>query len=78
MNLRTRSGSKQFHGRAYYFFRDEALNANTFTNNQNNIPIARDHRHDFGGNVGGPIYLPHFGEGVIFVRTEHHLYAFGR
>ena len=26
----TRSGSKQFHGRGFYFFRDEALNANTF------------------------------------------------
>src|ERR1044072_8309268 len=28
VNLRTRSGSKQFHARGFYFFRDEALNAN--------------------------------------------------
>jgi hypothetical protein len=33
VNLRTRSGSKQFQGRAFYFFRDEALDANTFRNN---------------------------------------------
>lgn len=28
INLRTRSGSQKFHGRGFYFFRDEALNAN--------------------------------------------------
>jgi hypothetical protein len=28
INLRTRGGSKTFHGRMFYFFRDEALNAN--------------------------------------------------
>src|SRR5687767_3274184 len=28
VNLRTRSGSPEFHGSAFYFFRDEALNAN--------------------------------------------------
>ena len=28
VNLRTRSGSNKFHGRVFYFFRDEALNAN--------------------------------------------------
>jgi hypothetical protein len=28
VNLRTRSGSKSFQGRAFYYFRDEALNAN--------------------------------------------------
>src|SRR6185436_17924337 len=30
INLRTRSGSRDLHGRAFYFFRDEALNANSF------------------------------------------------
>src|SRR5947199_933894 len=30
VNLLTRSGSNQYHGRAFYFFRDESLNANTF------------------------------------------------
>ena len=38
VNLRTRSGSKQFHGRAFYYFRDEALNANTFRNNSLGLP----------------------------------------
>jgi len=58
-----KSGGNEFHGEVYDIFRNNALNANSFTNNQNGVPIARDHRHDFGGNVGGPIYLPRFGEG---------------
>jgi hypothetical protein len=33
VNLRTRSGSSEFRGRGFYFFRDEALNANSFKNN---------------------------------------------
>ena len=35
VNLRTRSGSKKFHGRGFYFFRDESLDANTFKNKTN-------------------------------------------
>jgi Carboxypeptidase regulatory-like domain len=63
VNFTLKSGSNEFHGEVYDIFRNNALNANTFTNNQNDVPISRDHRHDFGGNVGGPIYLPRFGEG---------------
>ena len=63
VNFTLKSGGNEFHGEVYDIFRNNALNANSFTNNQNNIPIARDHRHDFGGNIGGPIYLPRFGEG---------------
>src|SRR5205814_8145629 len=33
INLRTRAGTKDLHGRLFYFFRDEALNANSFFNN---------------------------------------------
>src|ERR1044071_5293760 len=63
VNFTLKSGGNEFHGEVYDIFRNNALNANSWTNNQNGVPIARDHRHDFGGNVGGPIYLPRFGEG---------------
>jgi len=56
VNLRTRSGSKQFHGRGFYFFRDEALNANTFRNNSLGIPRLPLQEHDWGFTLGGPIY----------------------
>src|SRR5215212_2291795 len=66
VNLRTRSGSKQFHGRAYYFFRDEALNANTFRNNSVGIPRLPLQEHVTGFTLGGPVVK----ETVFFVSYE--------
>ena len=54
INLRTRGGSKDLRGRAFYFFRDEALNANTFRNNSlglNRLPLQE---HVSGFTVSGP------------------------
>jgi outer membrane receptor protein involved in Fe transport len=61
VNLVTRSGTNEFHGAAYEFFRNEALNANEFfykrsqiANGQpNRRPILRENR--FGGTLGGPL-----------------------
>src|SRR5262249_32736109 len=33
INLVTKSGGQQYHGTAYYFLRNEALNANSYINN---------------------------------------------
>src|SRR5688572_25882103 len=55
VNLRTRSGSKQFHGRGFYFFRDEALDANTFKNNSLGLPRLPLQEHAAGFTIGGPI-----------------------
>ncbi|HSE19192.1 MAG TPA: carboxypeptidase regulatory-like domain-containing protein [Pyrinomonadaceae bacterium] len=66
VNLRTRSGSKEFHGRAFYFFRDEALNANTFRNNSLGLPRLPLQEHVGGFTLGGPIV----NETVFFVSYE--------
>ncbi|HEX3560649.1 MAG TPA: TonB-dependent receptor [Pyrinomonadaceae bacterium] len=63
VNFTLKSGGNQFHGEVYDLFRNEALNANSFVNNLNGLRQGRDHQNDFGGNIGGPIYLPRFGEG---------------
>ena len=63
VNFTLKSGGNQFHGEVYDLFRNEALNANGFVNNLNGQRQARDHENDYGGNIGGPIYLPRFGEG---------------
>lgn len=58
VNVITKSGSSQFHGGAYYFKRNEALNANDFFFNQRGRPRPR-YRYDFGGfNLGGPVLVP--------------------
>jgi hypothetical protein len=57
VNLRTRSGSQQFHGSGFYFFRDEALNANTFRNNSLGLSRLPLQDHVAGFTFGGPLLL---------------------
>lgn len=58
VNLTTKAGTNQYHGTAFEFFRNEALNArNLFapkTAANPNKPTFR--RNQFGGVIGGPIY----------------------
>jgi hypothetical protein len=63
VNFTLKSGGNEFHGELYDLIRNEGLNANSFLNNLNGTPRNLDRQHDFGGNIGGPIYLPRFGEG---------------
>lgn len=55
VNLRTRSGSQRFHGSAFYFFRDEALNANTFRNNSLGLARLPLQEHVSGFTFHGPV-----------------------
>src|SRR5262249_35081011 len=50
-----RSGSNQFHGELWEFFRNDALNANDFFPNQNSQPRPVLEQNQFGGTIGGPI-----------------------
>ena len=59
----TKSGTNEFHGSAFEFLRNDALNANSFFNNRNGLPREILKRNQFGGTLGGPIILPRFGEG---------------
>lgn len=62
VNVAARSGTQQFHGELYEFFRNSALDARNFFNFTSSEPPPFK-RNQFGGAVGGPIILPHFGEG---------------
>src|SRR5437667_5661485 len=55
VNVVTRSGTNDFHGSAYEFFRNDKLNANNYFNNQAGIKIAPVRWNEFGVTVGGPI-----------------------
>jgi len=59
VNLVTKSGSNQFHGTLFEFFRNEALNANSFFYNRNRLPTQADKQvlkqNQFGGSFGGPV-----------------------
>lgn len=51
----TKSGANDFHGNAYYFFRNRALNANDFFLEQSGRPTPVLSRDQYGGTLGGPI-----------------------
>jgi len=79
VQLSTKSGTNAFHGSAYEYFRNSALNANTFGNNAFSIKKGVFNLHQFGGTFSGPVRLPGYDgrnrtfffasyEGIRFVR----------
>jgi hypothetical protein len=54
INVVTRSGGNQFHGTAYEFFSDGALDGNNFFA-PSDQPEPRYRRNQFGGTLGGPL-----------------------
>src|SRR5262249_4358059 len=50
----TRSGGNDFHGNAYYFLRNKALNENEFFLKSVGQPTPVSSRHQFGAAFGGP------------------------
>ncbi|MCC6859190.1 MAG: TonB-dependent receptor, partial [Bryobacterales bacterium] len=56
--LVTRSGTNEFHGSAYEFFKNDKLNANGWNANRLNRPKAIFHDNVFGFTFGGPVTLP--------------------
>jgi hypothetical protein len=55
INLETRSGTADLHGNAYYFGRNEALDANNFFANATGVPREEFRRSQPGGTLRGPI-----------------------
>src|SRR6202795_4843837 len=55
VNVETRSGTAEFHGNAYYFGRNEALDANNFFANATGVPKGEFRRSQPGGTLGGPM-----------------------
>src|ERR1041385_8824741 len=63
VNFTIKTGSNDFHGEAYLFHINDALNPNIDRNRLLGLDKPLDRQFDYGFSVGGPVYLPRFGEG---------------
>jgi hypothetical protein len=65
INVVTASGTNDFHGGAYEFFRNNIFNANNYFNKLTSphtpVPVLR--YNDFGFKFGGPVIIPHLYNG---------------
>jgi hypothetical protein len=59
INIATRSGTNSFHGAAWEFIRNSALDAQTFPQTSR-LPY---HQNQYGTSVGGPVTIPHVMKG---------------
>jgi hypothetical protein len=66
VNIRTKAGTRKFRGRAYYFFEDESLNANSWSNNRRHIERYPFQQNVPGFNIGGPIPFGYFNTKTFF------------
>ncbi len=73
-----KSGSNEFHGDAFFFLRNDKLNANDFFRNRNGQPRPTYRQGVYGFSLGGPIYLPRFGEGgaSLYNGKNRHFFFF--
>ena len=54
----TRSGTNNYTGSAYHYYRNDRLNANTWFNNRAENEKADLLQNQFGGRFGGPLIIP--------------------
>ncbi len=54
-----KSGSTKYHGEVYYFNRNTAYNANDYFLNAAGKPRSKFQLNIPGGNIGGPLWIPH-------------------
>lgn len=59
INAIVKSGTNRVQGDLFEYIRNEAFNANDFFSNLNGTKRQEYRQNQFGGTLGGPIYIPH-------------------
>ena len=54
-----KSGTQKFHGALWEFNRNDAFDANYYFSKQQHQPTPELRLNIFGGNLGGPLFIPH-------------------
>jgi hypothetical protein len=78
LTMQTKGGSSKFHGEAFEFLENTDLNAVNPWTHANQIITGQPaikpilHRNQFGGNLGGPVYIP-----KLLPQLRDRIFAFG-
>jgi len=73
INSTSKAGGSEFHGMAYFYARNDALNSNTWLNNHSKTAKSAGQYYYPGFNVGGPVLIP----GTNFNKQHKLLFWFG-
>ena len=57
-NTYMKSGSNGLHGSGFGYLRDTSWSANSFFNNRGNLPRPEVPFKNYGGSIGGPVWIP--------------------
>ncbi len=74
INIASKGGTNQIHGTLFEFLRNSDMDANNFFSNRAGVRRPTFQRNQFGGSVGGPVFIPHVYNGhdktFFFFDTE--------
>src|SRR5688572_9797465 len=70
LNVVTKAGTNQRRGSWFTLLRDDALNAQTFTEQVTRVPKQEYQRYQFGGSFGGPLVLDKAHYFAAYERTQ--------
>lgn len=59
----TRSGTSEWHGSAFDYFRNDAMDAANWFNDSLGKPKGKERQNDFGGTLGGTLRIPRIYDG---------------
>lgn len=78
VSLSLKSGTNQYHGSVYDFYRNRALDANSWVNNTLGLHKSVNTQNDFGATLGGPVRVPHLYNGTdrTFFFTDYEGFRF--
>lgn len=63
VNVALKSGTNQIHGDLFEYNRNEAYDANDYFSNLHGVKRPAYRLNQYGGTVGGPVYIPHLYNG---------------
>jgi len=58
LEMSIKSGTAEYHGSLYEFNQNNLLNANLFQTNLQGGPKPPIHQNEYGGTLGGPVWIP--------------------